>query len=110
MHKGVEELLDKITEVLSKTPKKPAQEIELHDFDVKDKTSLNVVKREDGVFEVIGGFIDNLIRGVVLSDEGSNAYFQNALKKYGIIDKLKEAGMQDGDTVIIKDITFEYSE
>lgn len=110
MHKGVEELLDKITEVLSKTPKKPAQEIELHDFDVKDKTSLNVVKREDGVFEVVGGFIDNLIRGVVLSDEGSNAYFQNALKKYGIIDKLKEAGMQDGDTVIIKDITFEYSE
>lgn len=110
MHKGLEELLDKITEVLSKTPKKPAQEIEMFDFDVKDKTSLEVIKREDNTYEVVGGFIDNLIRGVVLSDEGSNAYFQNALKKYGIIDKLKQAGMQDGDTVIIKDITFEYNE
>lgn len=110
MHKGLEELLDKITEVLSKTPKKPAQEIEMFDFDVKDKTSLDIIKRDDNTFEVVGGFIDNLIRGVVLSDEGSNAYFQNALKKYGIIDKLKQAGMQDGDTVIIKDITFEYNE
>lgn len=110
MHKGLEGLLDKITEVLSKTPKKPAQEIEMFDFDVKDKTSLEVIKREDNTYEVVGGFIDNLIRGVVLSDEGSNAYFQNALKKYGIIDKLKQAGMQDGDTVIIKDITFEYNE
>lgn len=110
MHKGVNELLNKITQVLAKTPKKPAQQVELQNFDVKDKSSLYVVKSEDGVFEVTGGFIDNLIRGVVLSDEASNAYFQNALKKYGIIDKLKEAGMKDGDTVVIKDITFEYSE
>ncbi|MBE7075067.1 MAG: GTPase ObgE [Clostridiales bacterium] len=110
IHTGVEDLLDKLTEVLAKTPKKAPQEIELHDFDIKDKTSLFVENTEDGVYEVKGGFIDNLIRGVVLSDEASNAYFQNALKKYGIIDKLKEAGMNDGDTVIIKDITFEYSE
>lgn len=110
IHKGVDELLDKITEVLAKTPKKAPQEIEMYDFDIKDKTSIEIVNNEPGVFEVQGGFIDNLIRGVVLSDERSNAYFQNALKKFGIIDKLKEAGMQDGDTVIIKDISFEYSE
>ena len=110
IHQGLDELLNKVVELLSKTPKKAPQEIEMFDFDVKDKTSLEVIKVEEGTFEVIGGFIDNLIRGVVLSDERSNAYFQNALKKYGIIDKLKEAGMQDGDTVIIKDITFEYAE
>ncbi len=109
-HSGLEQLLDRITEVLAKTPKKPAQEIELHDFDVKDKTSLEIIKREENVFEIVGGFIDNLIRGVVLSDESSNAYFQNALKKFGIIDKLKNAGLKDGDTVVIKDISFEYSE
>ena len=110
MHMGVNELLDKIVEVLSKTPKKAPIDIELHDFDVKDKTSLEIIKREDGAYEVVGGFIDNLIRGVVLSDEQSNAYFQNALKKFGIIEKLKEAGMQDGDTVVIKDISFDYQE
>ena len=110
MHKGVDELLDKLIEVLSKTPKKAPQAVELYDFDVKDKTSLDIVRHDDGSFEVVGGFIDNLIRGVVLSDEQSNAYFQNAIKKFGIIDKLKEAGLKDGDTVIIKDISFDYEE
>ena len=51
-----------------------------------------------------------MTRGIVLSDPQSFAYFQNALKKFGIIDKLKEKGMKDGDTVIIKDITFDYEE
>ena len=110
MHKGVDELLDELIEVLSKTPKKAPQAVELYDFDVKDKTSLDIVRHDDGSFEVVGGFIDNLIRGVVLSDEQSNAYFQNAIKKFGIIDKLKEAGLKDGDTVIIKDISFDYEE
>ncbi|MBQ9786380.1 MAG: GTPase ObgE [Clostridia bacterium] len=110
MHKGVNELLDKIVEVLSKTPKKAPQEIEMHNFDERDKTSLEIINHGNGEYEVVGGFIDNLIRGVVLSDEQSNAYFQNALKKFGIIDKLKQAGMQDGDTVIIKDISFDYEE
>lgn len=110
MHKGVNELLDKVVEVLSKTPKKAPQEVQKFDFDERDKTSLEIVKHDDGSFEVVGGFIDNLIRGVVLSDEQSNAYFQNALKKYGIMEKLKEAGLKDGDTVIIKDISFDYQE
>ncbi len=110
IHKGVDTLLDKVIEILSKTPKKAPIEIEVHDFDERDKTSLDVIKHDDGSYEVVGGFIDNLIRGVVLSDEQSNAYFQNAIKKFGIIDKLKDAGMQDGDTVIIKDISFDYEE
>lgn len=110
IHKGVDELLDKVVEVLSKTPKKAPIQIEKFDFDEKDKTSLDIIRHDDGSFEVVGGFIDNLIRGVVLSDEQSNAYFQNAIKRFGIIDKLKEAGMQDGDTVIIKDISFDYEE
>ena len=49
-----------------------------------------------------------MIRGVVLSDEISFAYFQKRLKEDGIIDKLKERGLKEGDTVHIKDITFEY--
>ena len=110
MHKGIDEILDKVVEILSKTPKKAPIEIEKFDFDEKDKTSLEIIRHDDGSFEVVGGFIDNLIRGVVLSDEQSNAYFQSAIKKYGIIDKLKEAGLSDGDTVIIKDISFDYEE
>ena len=54
--------------------------------------------------------IERLARGVVLNDEASFAYFQKTLKKRGIIDALIKKGMQDGDTVRILDIEFEYSE
>lgn len=109
-HKGLDNLLNEVVQKLSKTPKKAPIQIEMEDFDTRDKSSFEVIRHDDGAFEVLGGFIDHFIRGIVLSDEVSNAYFQNALKKFGIIDKLKQAGMKDGDTVIIKDIVFEYSE
>ena len=50
-----------------------------------------------------------VITGVLL---GNNLKINNVIPKHieSLIDKLKEAGMQDGDTVIIKDITFEYTE
>ncbi len=110
INSGIKPLLDRVVEVLSKTPKKAPIATQKFDFDFKDKTSIDIIKNEDGSYEIVGGFIDNLIRGVVLSDDQSNAYFQNALKKFGIIDKLLEKGMKNGDTVIIKDISFDYEE
>lgn len=110
IHEGIDELKNKVWQVLEKTPKPAPIDIELDNFDTRDKNSFEVVKLDNETYEVRGGLIDNMIRGVVLSDEQSFAYFQNALKKFGIIDKLKEQGMQDGDTVIIKDITFDYEE
>ena len=85
-------------------------EIEMFDFDKKDKTSIEIEINDDGSYQVLGGYIENLIRGIVLSDEVSFAYFQKKLKESGIIDALKEKGLQDGDTVHIKDIEFEYKE
>ncbi len=107
---GLTELKKAVWEKLKTLPKSAPMEVELFDFDKRDKTSLFVSKRADGSFEVSGGFIDNLIRGIVLSDEISFSYFQKRLKDDGIIDKLKEIGLKDGDTVHIKDISFEYIE
>ncbi len=110
IHKGIEELKTRIWQVLEKTPKPAPIDIELDNFDTRDKQSFDVRKLDNETYEVCGGLIDNMIRGVVLSDETSFAYFQNALKKFGIIDKLKEKGLKVGNTVIIKDISFEYEE
>jgi Obg family GTPase CgtA-like protein len=35
-------------------------------------------------------------------------YFERSLVKYGIIDKLREAGCAEGDEVWIDDISFEF--
>ena len=107
---GVDNLKKKILENLKKIPKKPALDVEEHDFDKKDFSSINIERLDDGSFVVSGGRIENLARGVVISDQRSFAYFQNKLKEMGVIDMLKENGMKQGDTVTIKDISFEYVE
>lgn len=97
-------------EKLSKLPPKPPVEVEKFDFDVRDKDSLNITRDDEGAFVISGGKIDNFIRGVVLSDTRSFAYFQRTLNEMGIIDMLKERGLKNGSTVKIKDIVFEYTE
>ncbi|MBR2221196.1 MAG: Obg family GTPase CgtA, partial [Clostridia bacterium] len=95
---------------LEKIPKPAAIEIEETNFDKRDKTSLEITRQDDGTFVVMGGYVDNLVRGIVLSDFNSFSYFQMRLKRDGIIDKLKEKGMKEGDQVKIKDIEFIYEE
>ena len=107
---GIEDLKKKILENLKKIPKKPPLKVEEFDFDKKDVSSIEITRHDDGSFEVSGGRIESLVRGVVLSDQLSFAYFQNRLKEMGVIDMLKARGMKQGDTVRIKDIEFEFVE
>lgn len=107
---GIEELKLKVLEELSAIPQKAPIEIEEHDFDKKDNTSLEITREDDGTYVVSGGKIDSFIRGVVLSDYFSFSYFQTKLQEMGIIDLLKARGLKNGDTVRIKDIVFEYVE
>lgn len=107
---GIEELKKKILEKLKTIPKKPPLPVEVYDFDKKDTTSIEITRNDDGSFVVSGGRIDNFVRGVFIDDAHSFAYFQRRLKEMGIIDMLKERGLKNGDTVIIKDIDFEYTE
>lgn len=109
LHEGIEEVKNKTLEMLSKIPKKPPLKVEINDFDINDLTSVDIVK-ENEKFVISGGKIDNFIRGIVLDDPRSFAYFQNRLNEMGIIDMLKEKGLKNGDIVKIKDIEFEWVE
>ena len=109
-YKGVDEIKLKVLEMLSKLPKKPPLDIEKFDFDVKDRESIVIKRDDEGAFVVSGGKIDNFIRGIVLSDTRSFAYFQKKLESMGIIDMLKVKGLKNGDTIKIKDAVFVYAE
>jgi len=108
INEGVEELKNITLNKLEKIPKKPPIQITNREFDVKDKTSIYIERDDDGTFVVTGGKIDNFVRGVVLTDARSFAYFQGRLQEMGIIDMLKAEGLKSGDLVRIKDIEFEY--
>lgn len=105
--KNVKDLIKETYDLLVTLPEREAIAIEEYNFDFKDTTSIKI-DFVNNAYEVTGGYIDNLIRSVVLSDYASNAFFQKRLKDDGILDKLRENGAKNGDTVRIGNIEFEF--
>ncbi len=66
------------------------------------------VTEEDGVYLVEAPFMEPIMRTVNPDDWSSLQYFERVLRSSGIIDKLVETGVQEGDTVAINGFEFEY--
>ena len=62
----------------------------------------------DGAYSVTGRRIRNLALSINMTDEESFGYFQQQLRKKGLFDRLREMGIQDGDTVRIYECEFDY--
>lgn len=107
---GVDELLNAVIKEISQLPPKSLEPVEVFELDRRDYTSINISRDDEGRFVVSGGLIDKMSRGIILSDPESFAYFQRRLKQNGIIDKLLEKGLKEGDSVKIGAYEFEYFE
>lgn len=107
---GINELLNTIIEEISKLPEKEPIRPEIFNLDERDYTTFDIERDDAGTFIISGGLIDKLVRGIILSDTESFAYFQKRLKQSGIDDKLKEMGIEEGDIVKIGNFEFEYVE
>ncbi len=107
---GLDELLRCVWETLSTLPPVAPLEFEPFVYPERDTTGFSVRRDDDGAFEVVGGMIEELARGVVLNSYDSFNYFQKRLRDDGVIKALKKAGAQEGDTVRILDIEFEFVE
>ena len=106
---GTKELLDGIFEVLSTLP--PVERIipdEEFEYKANDDLSFEIFKDEDGVYVVVGGLVDMLCRNVVLNNPDSMQYFQKVLRLRGVIKELAKMGCQEGDTVSIGEVEFDY--
>ncbi len=107
-HLGLEELVNAVLNKLKTLPKAEAYEVEEERIDKKNLEEVIITQPEAGYFELSGGKMEDIIKGININDMQSNAYFQKRLRDEGIIDKLLEQGMQQGDTVKIAEIEFEY--
>lgn len=105
--KNVDDLIKKVYAKLITIPKSEPIAVEQTELAKVDTTTINIDKLEEHVYEVSGGYLDNLQRGIVFNDTQSLAYFQLRLKKDGVMDKLKEAGCVDGDTVVFGSLQYE---
>lgn len=107
---GLDVLLKVVAEKLKTLPPRKPLEFEPFEYTRPDPNRYEISRDDDGAFVVSGGFIDELVRNIVLSDPTSFAHFQKVIKEKGIIKSLKQRGMKQGSTIRIKDTDFTYEE
>lgn len=108
--KGVKELLYAVYALLQTVDQTPV--IFEKEFDL---SSLNVVnlpytveKNDDGEYVVEGPRIEKMLGYTNLESEKGFVFFQNFLKTTGILEELEQAGIQEGDTVRMYGLAFDY--
>ena len=105
---GLKELLTRVTEVLKTLPKEEIVEIKQRKlYTLEEKEEFNITK-EEGIFVVDGPGVQRIMRRVNLEDNESMHYFQKCLDELGVNQALKEAGVQEGDTVRVVDWELEW--
>lgn len=110
--KGTKELVYGVWERLSVLP--PVKQFEAQPLTQEELDDKLISKKdfrvtvEDGVYFVEADWLLDILRTANMDDYSSLQYFQNVLRTSGIIDKLEEMGIEEGDTVSIFDFEFEY--
>lgn len=69
-----------------------------------------VINHFDDLWTVEGPWMQRLCANVNFSDYESLMYFNRALRNSGVYGRLEEMGIQNGDTVSIYDLMFEYTD
>jgi GTP-binding protein len=109
---GTAELIGKVAEVLDTLP--PIKEYEPEPIPQEELDEmLGVDKKfevtvEDGVYYVEAPWIQPIMRTVDPEDYSSLQYFQRVLINSGIIAKLEEMGINEGDTVDLEGFEFDF--
>ncbi|MDD2980509.1 MAG: GTPase ObgE, partial [Hespellia sp.] len=66
------------------------------------------VDKEDGIYVVEGPKIEKMLGYTNLDSEKGFAFFQRFLKNTGILEELEKAGIEEGDTVRMYGLQFDY--
>lgn len=109
--KGIDEILNYCSQLLSEIEEEDIFEQEEYYTDEKavkkEVEDIKIVK-EKGVYKLEGNKLERLLYSVNFNDLESMRYFQSVLENTGIFDKLRQEGIQDGDTVSIYGFEFEF--
>ena len=68
------------------------------------------VTRQEGIYTVEAPWLERIMLSVDFDDSESLQYFQRVLIQTGVIDALREAGCDEGDTVDIYGLEFDFVE
>lgn len=107
---GTQEIINAVAAKLATLPpiKRYEKEEIPAEFFEKNADGKFTVSVQDGVYSVEGEWLLRILQRCDLDDYESLQYFQRVLHSSGIIDALIEKGIQEGDTVEIYDLEFDF--
>ena len=107
---GLDELKTCIYKTLSTLPKEELEHKYRGTIKVDEKAVSDhfVVEVVDGVYVVSGKDMARLVNSTNFSEYEQLQYFQRTLERVGVIAKLEEMGISEGDTVNIEGLEFDY--
>ena len=107
---GTQELINAVARKLATLPpvkRYDSEEVPMTVLEKKKNDGFKITV-EDGVYIVEAEWLYRILSKTDLDDYASLQYFQTVLQTSGILDALREKGIQEGDTVSIYDLEFEY--
>ena len=110
---GLKELLYYVRDLLNELPQEPVvfeQEFFPDEVRIDDNLPYTVTRSEedDHTYIVEGPKIEKMLGYTNLESEKGFLFFQNFLKDTGILQELEDAGIQEGDTVRMYGLAFDY--
>ena len=108
---GTRELMDAVAAELAKLPPIVRYEVEPPTEEQRMAATRRnefTIEKVEGIYVVQAPWLANALGGVDMEDYESLQYFQRVLIQSGIIARLEEMGVQEGDTVSVLDFEFEY--
>jgi len=110
--KGVDALMNCVSAELDKLPPirkyepDPVVRVEIAEG---DRRSFDIERGDDGIYYIVNAdWLFRIVYSVNMDDYESLQYMQRSLRNSGIIDRLEEMGIQEGDTVDIDGFEFDY--
>ena len=111
---GIREVIEEAYRMLLEAEANPMEEddrLEYFDFDIDDvdEDYRKVFAEYDGEAYVISGRqLEKIFNSTNFNDAGSRRYLFKYIENSGVYDELKEMGLEEGDTIRLFDLEFEY--
>ncbi len=109
-NKGLDEMLSAVALLLKDYPEDIIFEEDYEEYDEmpEDSTPFTIEQYSEHYFVVEGTGVEKMMGYTNIDTEKGFAFFQKYLREKGIIAALEEKGIQEGDTVKIYDLEFEF--
>ena len=108
---GVDQVIDRVSQLLNEVEDVELvsqEELYRPELDVDEAGGLKVQVDENGIYVVTGRELRRIMYSVNFDDMESLQFFQAQMEAKGVFDMLREAGIEDGDTVKIYELEFEF--